>query len=118
MNSVTRLFNEYGITAKLDSSGRVWFGNVGKSLGAASGDDAAWQAIRLLMMDVEEHAVQYLMKDSRVIVKAQRQMVVLFPSEILKLLQTDSELYARSLQRGKSEKRIQTNERRRAMGEL
>ena len=113
MNSAQILYDRFGIVSELDSCGRVIFSNVGRCLAAVSGDDAAWQEIRQLMIDTEQHGREYLRQDDRVIVSGQRQVIVLYPAEIRRLLAHDTDLYVKALKRGKGVKRLQGSERQR-----
>ena len=116
MNSAQTLYCEYGILSELDSSGRVIFSGVGKFLPTISGNDAVWQEVRRLMIDVERNAQKYLQRNDKIIVTGQRQTLVLYPGEIRGLLQHDPDLYIKALKRGKHERRTQASERRRAEG--
>lgn len=112
MNSVTVLYERFGITAELDSLGRVLFSGVGRSLPLVTGDSAAWDEARRLMIDVEQNSRKYLQKDDRLIIKGERQVLILYPSEVRNLLKSDSDLYVKALKRGKSMLRMVASERR------
>lgn len=114
MNSAQLLYDRYGIVSHLDSSGRVWFSNmkIGFSL-PVCGDCSVYEEIRGLVIDIEQNAKKYLRCDDRIIVRGERQVLVLHPGEVRTLLQSDPDLWMKALKRGKSEKRIQANEKRR-----
>ena len=110
MNAAQILYDQFGITTELDSSGRVWFSGLMRWTHLARGGDmSAWQEIGRLMDEVEK---KHLRRDDRIIVVVDRQTLVLRPEEIPKLLERDPDLYVKALKRGKSEKRMQANERR------
>jgi len=50
--------------------------------------------------------------DDKIVVEADRCILVLYPSEIKKLVQYDDNIYEKALKRGKSEARYMANERR------
>lgn len=113
MNSVKTLYERFGIVAEVDSIGRVTFSNVGRCLASVSGDKQAWDEVRRLMVDVEEHGKEYLRKDEKLVITGDRQTLILYPSEVRKLLTMDSDLYVKALKRGKALRRMTASERRR-----
>lgn len=113
MNSVKTLYERFGIVAEMDNIGRVTFSNVGRCLSAVNGDKQAWEEVRRLMVDVEEHGKEYLQKDEKLVITGDRQTLILYPSEVRNLLKSDSDLYIKALKRGKSLRRLVASERRR-----
>lgn len=112
MNSAEILYNSFGIVSELDSLGRVRFSGVGRCLPVVSGDNAAWEEVRRLMVDVEQNGRKYLRKDDRLVVTGERQTLILYPSEVRNLLQTSPDLYMKALKRGKGMRRLVASERR------
>lgn len=113
MNSVQLLYERFGIVSELDKLGRVVFSGVGRCLPVVSGDKAAWDEVRRLIVDVEQNGRKYLQRDERLILTGERQVLILYPSEVRNLLKSDSGLYIRALKRGKSLRRLVASERRR-----
>lgn len=110
MNAAQILYDQFGITIKMDSSGREIVCGLGRWTHLLrGGDTSAWQEIGRLLDEVEK---KHLRRDDRIIVVVDRQTLVLRPEEIPKLLERDPDLYVKALKRGKSEKRMQANERR------
>ena len=116
MNSARVLNDRYGIGARLEN-GCVFFSGVGKCLSSVTGNEAAFREVHQLMVDVEENCRKYLQQDERIIVDGDRQIIVLYPGEVRRLLQRDPDLYMKALKRGKSELRYRQNERRTATNE-
>lgn len=113
MNNAKVLFERFGIVSELDAMGTVWFSGVGRCLPIKSGDRDAWEEVRRLMVDVEQNSRTYLKKDDRLIVTGERQVLILYPSEIRELIKSDFDLYIKALKRGKGFRRMVESERRR-----
>ena len=107
------LYERFGITSEMDIFGRIRFSGVGRCLPVVSGDSAAWEEVRRLMVDVEQNGKKYLQKDDRLIVTGERQTLVLYPSEVRSLLKMNPDLWFRAIKRGKGLRRTVANERRR-----
>ena len=107
MNSLQILYEQYGILSDLDTTGRVRF-ICSRNLS----DGADCCEIGQLIADVAQNK-RRLSKDDKIIVNGDRQMLVLYPGEIRRLLTNDPDLYVTALKRGKAEKRTQSTERRR-----
>ena len=113
MNSAHRLYERFGIMTELDCFGRIRFFGVGRCVPVVSGDSAAWEEIRQLMIDIERNGRKYLQKDNRLIVTGERQTLVLYPSEVRSLLKMSPDLWFKAIKRGKGLRRTVANEGRR-----
>lgn len=113
MNSAHILYERFGITSEMDIFGRIRFSGVGRCVPVVSGDSAAWEEIRQLMIDVEKNGRKYLQKDNRLIVTGERQTLVLYPSEVRSLLKMNPDLWFTAIRRGKGLRRTVANEGRR-----
>lgn len=112
MNSIERLQDEFGILVTWKDN-RPYFSGVGKHLIAEHACGAnIYAEISALMKDVEDNWKTYQQKDERIVVKLPRQILVLYPSEILKCVVNNEDIYTRALKRGKSESRYIAQERR------
>ena len=112
MNSIKELQDKFGILTTWQDN-RPYFSGVYKHLIAKhTGGVDNYAEISRLMKDVEENWKLYQSKDDRIIVKLPKQLLILYPSEILKCVVADSDTYEKALKRGKSEARYRAQERR------
>ena len=112
MNSIEILQDEYGVLTTWQDN-RPYFSGVSKHLVEKhSGGNDNYEEISGLMKDVEENWKLYQPQDDRIIVKLPKQILILYPSEILKCVVADSDIYEKALRRGKSESRFRAQERR------
>ncbi len=112
-NSIDELRDCYGILTTKEK-GKIYFNGVWRILAQrlSSGDDEIYKKVSMLMEDVEKNYSSYVEEDNRVVIEAPRHLLVFYPSEIIKLAQSDEELYIKGLKRGKSELRYRANEQR------
>ncbi len=111
-NSIEILQDRYGILTTWQDN-RPYFSGVWKHLKAkCAGGGDNYAEISELMKDVEENWKLYQPQDDRIIVRLPKQILVLYPSEILKCVVADSDIYEKALRRGKSEARYRAQERR------